>query len=424
MWESSLKHSCEERSLDLFSKSHKSTSIEDVSVTHVRPSTNFDGPSNNLIFEVFFQDRLIDFQKSFIFFQLAICDSSNVPLSDDPTTGDECFPTSHIASLFESLNLSLNGTTILSNNLDFKLYNHFLTRLGYNDDDLKSILYPVQYYKPGAESSIKTLFKTGKVYNAILPLNIALGLQERLLLNQVPLQITLIRSKPPVTLKTDEDTIVSKKPYVRIVNSLLHVYSVKVDERKRNFIERQLMSQPSLYYFPRFETKNFIIGKTQLDFKTVISRGLLPKRLFFILLKHDAYVGDYKQDLFTYHGHDFISMINLSVNGKSLENGGINFTSGTSAIDHEAFKIYLILLKAIGKNNLTFGDFQSKPIFGYDIHPTSKSMCNNMHLSKEYGELFIEFDFLKKLDEVCNLCCLLEYDQELSIDVNREITTL
>ena len=243
--------------------------------------------------------------------------------------------------------------------------------------------------------------------------------QGRLLLNGLPLKITLHRNKDAFCLITNGDNPSFK---VKLVDVALCLRKVQLTAKKFSEVQQTLEKVPACYPINRvtIKTHSLAAGLTSFNWDNAIL-GKLPNRIFIGMTDNNAHTGAYKKNPFNFK-HFNLTTIGAYVNGESLPGNPmkLNFANG------RYLQGYRSLFTATGKINRDEGldinreEYKSGySLFGFDLSP---SLCNGRHQEpQKQGSIRIALEFASPLANTVTVFLYSDFENIIHVNKARNI---
>lgn len=243
--------------------------------------------------------------------------------------------------------------------------------------------------------------------------------QERLLLNQVPLKLRLIRSRDSFSLMSPNDI----QYKVNIQEVFLLARYVNVSPSIQVAQEKALRVGPAKYPVKRVECKYFTIprGNTTANQENLFT-GQMPTRVIVTCLDSDAFNGSYRKNPFNFK-HKDLSMIQLHV-------GGMKDTIKplTPRYPDQCLLSFLSVFTGTGKWGKDIGCGFSRDEYpgGYAIYAwdltADLSEGDHFQLLRN-SNIRLELKFRTPLTVPTIVLIYAEFENMIMIDGNRNVTT-
>lgn len=337
-------------------------------------------------------------------------------------------------SIFRNCTVHLNNKNVSQpdNNYHYRAY--IETLLNYGNDarsthlescgwatDINKINSLTEKENPGFDKR-KKLFKDGKKVELFGKLHVDVFNQQKYLLNNVDLKVTLNLEKSEFYILEGGD---KNESHLRIHEANLYINHLTINNSILMAHHNVLQNKNAIYPYKRVEIRTFTIhpGNHSLSLDNVIL-GQLPNFLIFGMVSNKAYTGDRKENPYNFQ-HFNLQRFNLVVNGVqhpaqpiefNYSNGGILSTRG-----------YQTLFKGTGIHHFDKGHQITKELFdsgyfllAFDLTPDHNNNSNCGNLINQ-GTIRIEGRFGKPIAEAITCLVYCEFDSIIEIDKSRNI---
>lgn len=392
--------------LDLFNIPPTQVAIDTVYETDYRPSSEQDF-AKTYEFNVPASEDFTDLSATMIHMNVHIVnDKNSIVKSSDLVKLVRNFGN----ALFEQIDLYLGSTnTSLANNMYH--YQAFIEELLYR--------YPTNIDTSFIKN--ETVVSIDKTYELYYRLHLPMCMQDRLLLNGVPLIFKFTRSSsafPLIKMKATDTENYS----VNIKNFSLHMKRVKLYPDAQASILNTLNTHPAKYFITRADTKSFTIpiGVSTISIENLFV-GQLPKRVIVGFVKEEALNGNLANDPFRFE-HFNIKYISLNIDGVIIPSIPYrpDFTKGN------CIREYVNLFRALNQDegipqiDLTYEQYKNDTVlFAFDIGGSLGAETGVLSLIKR-GKIRLEIRFNVNLTEAIKAITFGQYDNLLTIDKDRQ----
>ena len=375
-------------------------------------------------------EKFIDLANSFIKFKIQVLKHDVTNLEAE----DVVVPINYsIGSMFNQVDVNLGGTTISSSNNLYSYRAYVEALLNYGKDAKKSQLQMGMYFKdPAGKFEVlnadrnksfeeKTnYFGNSKIVDISGQIHCDIFNQGRLILNGVPLKITLHRNRSAFLFMSEGDNPNYK---LNIIEAMFCIRKVTLTPHRFIELQKQLESVPACYPINRVDvrTHSAAAGLTNFIWDNCY-QGQLPNKIIIGMVDNDSCSGIYKKNPFYFKNYD-VRKVSTLVNGESLPGQPIK-------VDFENnlyMDGYRSLFLACGKLNANEGIDISRDeykdgytLFGFDLSP---SICNGGHSEPvRQGTLKIELEFQKALPSTISVIAYAEFESTITVDKFRNVT--
>ena len=348
---------------------------------------NYQNMNDEIEFVVGPSDNFIDPSDIYLSLRVAIENNArNVTLSDDEKIAMDAGPVNGLFyAMFDRVELQLNDTPLIFSYRDYGYKGWFHTELNYSKFAKESFLRSVLWERDLAKSIDDTCLTVGVCENTGLARYQITGnektfelsgriLHELFFLDQyvlprVQFKIKLIKKNSSFCLMSG-----ATNPDFKLIikEAKLHVHHIKVDPEIVSQIERRLTTTPAvytLYNCTQIISRSILPGAKVYTFDNFFMNKPTPSRLILALVDHDAYIGNYQKNPF--------SFVNAGLDEASVI---IDQQAQTYRIDSEGknyLQVYTALSTQLGNKNFStdlsieYNDFLSSFfLLAWDLTPT------------------------------------------------------
>jgi len=271
----------------------------------------------------------------------------------------------------------------------------------------------------------KALIAKSETKQFSFPLLLDMMLQNKYLLPNTPMKLTLTRNKPEFQLlihTAATETNRAKGLKVILQSATLFVRRVKAIASFLETMENRLMLQNAQYPIQRTELKTFTIAKGLRSY-TIQSlfSSTIPKMVWIGFVRNDAYNGTYTQNPFNFK-HFNVDSVMLSASSKTahFEQYTPDFTKKMYAREYNA------LFKALGLYNKSesmditmeeFGDGYT--FFAFNLTPDQHT-SGHAQISRN-GTIRLDLSFSTDTPVPINVIAMGIFDGRIQITKNRAV---
>ena len=262
-----------------------------------------------------------------------------------------------------------------------------------------------------------SLLETKKQQHLVGKLHLDTFNTNRLMLNNLNIQLVLSRSDPKFYMIGKLAAIDSYKIY--ITNIYLKIRRITVSPSVMYAHTLALEKTTAKYPIKRVVLKTLTIPYNSSKFSIVgIHSGVMPTRVVFGFLDTAANDGSYKTNPFEFKNFN-IKELNLKVASKSVPYS----TPLTFDFENDDYiNGYIGLFKNIREapNDITYKDYKNgNTLFAFDLTP---DLCCSDHynLTKD-GSLDLDVTLSKAINNIITVIAYLEFDNILEINNKRQV---
>jgi hypothetical protein len=425
---SECSHECAIEQCDLFTVAPTQTSIESSTDVEYRPISSLND-SPNIDFEINGSGgEYLDLSRSYLHVKAKVTQTNGADLPND----DDVAPVNNfLHSMFSQVDISLNGTQISASTNTYAYRAIIETLLSFSTDAKNSQLGMSLYYKDQAgrmdEIAVDGTANSGfmsrrakaarsRIIDMIGRIHGDIFFQDRLMLNDVNIKITLTRSSDAFCL------IGGTQRKVKIVSCQLFVRKVKLTDSVSLAHAKALEVATAKYPIKRVVCKNATVSAGLQDI--VLERlftGQLPTRLVIGLVDNEAFNGARDRNPFNFE-HFNVSEITvyLSGQGQPVKTIKPDFANGRIA------EAYMSLFTGTNKINrdegidITSDDYgNGYALYAFDL---TLDLCEggNFNLIKQ-GSVRVSLKFSTALARAINVVAYAEFENILEIDRARNV---
>lgn len=390
-----------------------------------------------------------DFSDAQIYMQASIVAEDGTPM----TATDKCAPVNlTLHSAISRIDIELNGKRITSSNPTYPYRAYIESLLSYNSDTLNNQLQGALFFRDRATGSTVNMedtdpvkesdarsnlglkerwefTKEGRRVDMIDRLHCDLANQPKLMLNGVDIKIIIHQSPDQFVLMFPDATPAKKYKFVIHDVAILMRHSQLYPDVALA-IENTLRETNATIPLRRVELKTFTISKGQsMESLAHCFLGAQPLRLAVAFVSDQAYAG--KSTLNPYNfKHCEMSSITVYINGTpypgvTLDTDFTNAKGGQSYI--RAYNQLFEGTNTFGLNGgptITRAEFRNGyMILPFDLSPDRNAASSDCRSVQKRGNCRIDVRFETALTESIKVLVYAEFNNEISIDFNRQVAT-
>jgi len=422
---------CVTSSLDLFSVPPTQTAVEVGNYVDYHPITNvtdgspieFDIPASGTDY--------IDLSKSMLYVKAKVVQQNghNLP-PNTPVAPVNLW----LHSLFNQVDISLNGTTVTTANDTYAYRAYLETLLSYGDDAKHSQLTAALYCKDtaGKFESLELdgddandgfiwrndYVKQSRSVDMMGRIHADLFFQNRYILNKVNIKIKLVRSRDQFCLMGD------RQYKVLIERAVLYVRKVKLSSSVFLAHAKALEQGSAKYPVRRITCKTITIpaGYYDISHKKLFT-GQLPNRIVIGMVRNDAFTGSRAHNPFNFQnfGLQELAVYTDGQVGQNIKPLKVDYRN------HLYVRAFNTLFSGTGKlyndEGLSLDRYEyshGNTLYAFDLSP---DLTDDDHFDLiKTGSVRIQAKFSEALAEPVTLIVYAEHQNLLEIDRNRNVT--
>jgi hypothetical protein len=239
------------------------------------------------------------------------------------------------------------------------------------------------------------------------------------------LNISLKPSKHTFALRLDPTVTTGNptKPQIVITDAYLVIKKVTPTAVQFNrYMDNLSRNKVLRYQINRTQTRiiNINTGITSVDIPGLV-RGVIPRRIIFGLVDHQALHGDYNKDPYKFHPYG-LTNVNVLLNGHSVRPAyDLDFQGQDGKKFSLCTRAYYDLIHSIGQINktsvdITYGDFlHDTTLFAY-YFGNNHGHEHEAIEAPSHGEITIQLKFSDVQATPICLVAFLEYDTVVTFD--------
>lgn len=414
---------CLSSQLDIFKGPAKQVSQEkNAYVPHYPITTLTGGP---LEFDISPSPMYTDLSETRLYLRCKVVDSAGTLVAADADVG---VVNMLFHALFNKVDVMVGGRLITQSSDTYPWKAALETILNFGNDAKSSQLISIGYSKDSSDPNVVNEGHAARVqkckaeFELMGPLHIDFFMQEKYLVNGVPIRIKLTRSNSAFCI---QGTVADGASYSLVITqAVLYVRRVKVSPSIEIAHAKSMEKCNALY--PIHQTELTIIplgaGLRSLT-KDNLFAGKVPRKLVIAMISSDAYNGSYSTSPFQF-SHNKLNRVDITFEGESVGDTPL-------AMDFDKnlyMRAYQNLFTALNKSysdtglDISYSDFKhTYPLLCFDL---TSDGCGNTtaHFEVEkQGTLRIQMNFSDNLANTIYVIFYAEFEKVIEITKAREI---
>lgn len=413
---------CLSTQLDLFKGPSKQVSQEkNAFVPHYPITTLTGGP---IEFNVPASPMYTDLSESRLYLKCRVVDAAGNLAGQDAAVGpvNMCFH-----ALFSKVDVILGDRLITQSSDTYPWKAGIETLLNFGTEAKGSQLHSIGYYKDCGTTAAQNTGLTSRValakseFELMGPLHVDLFVQDKYLINSIPIRIKLTRSSSAFCLQSTEDNAAYK---LNITQAILYVRRIKVSPSVEIAHAKAIEKCNSLYPIHHTEVMAVPLGTGMRSLtKDNLFAGKIPQKLVIAMISSDGYNGSFGASPFQFL-HNKVSRIDITLEGESVADTPLtmNFEN------NHYMRAYQNMFTALNRSyrdhglDITYKDFKDNyPLFCFDL---TSDGCGNTtaHLESDTkGTLRVQISFSENIPSTIYVILYAEFDKTLEITKAREV---
>ena len=385
-------------------------------------------------------EHYIDLQECYLRLCIRLKDKDGVDVNAD--TGNVALVNNMMHSLFREVRISLgHNQAEITPSMGTYPYRAYLENLLSFGNNAKGSFLKCEGWYADSPGKMDHHFADGEQHrntglmfrkNVLVPsrevelvgrLHCDLFLQERYLLDQVPLKIDLIKNTENFYLMCPDD----KEYHLTITKAEFYTRQLTLRSDIREEHVRALTMQKTVKYpLTQVQVSVHDIPQGRKDFHLDhLIKGNLPKRLVLGMVSNEAYAGSKVKNPYNFH-HYHVNKFKVKVDNNEVQEDQLNSHFGLHSAQNK--QLYLNLFRNLGQlweenNPLTMGlsDFtQGFTLWVVDLTPDLSASEGGTHHPRRDGQIGVEIYFDQAVPHSVTLICYAEYDKVLEINHERK----
>lgn len=413
---------CLSTQLDLFKGASKQVSQEkNALVPHYPITTLTGGP---IEFDVPASPMYTDLSETRLYVKCRVVDAAGSLVNQDAAVGpvNMC-----LHALFSKVDVILGDRLITQSSDTYPWKAGIETLLNFGTEAKSSQLCGIGYHKdvgtdPAENSGMSSRIELAKSEFELLgPLHVDLFVQDKYLVNGMPIRIKLTRTSSAFCLQSTEDEAAYK---LQIVQAILYVRRVKVSPTVEIAHAKAIEKCNALYPIHHTEIVAVPLGAGMRSLtKDNMFAGKIPQKLVIAMISSDGYNGSFDASPFQFL-HNKIGRIDVNLEGESVADTPLTMNFA----NNHYMRAYQNMFSALNKSyidhgqDITYKDFKDNyPLFCFDL---TSDGCGNTtaHLEAENkGTLRIQLSFNQNLAQTVYVIFYAEFEKTLEITKAREV---
>ena len=385
-------------------------------VTEQRPSTLVNS-ENSLVFEFnLAENEYLLFNESYLYVRAKVI----LAKGTDEIKKDhfkKITPANYLLNtMFRQANVEIDGYPVCNTAVNFMYKAHLEALLAYSEDAKTSHL-TAALWEPEDDERSKRLREGGE-FEMMGRIHFDLTHQMRAFPGGHKVKISLELNKPAFLFTSTETGLTAS---IKFSNAHLDIRRAILSSQALKEIKHKCLKNPICLPLVRSRVRAFPIPKDSVDLPFEdVTRGALPRRIFFTMVKSEAYNGSFGHDAFNYE-HFNLNYLACYIDGVQYPSRAYtpDFTN-----DHYA-REYIGLIQALNQNNtdsyanISYEDFKNTPIFGFNFTPdlTNGDILGPLNPPKQ-GTLRFQVAFKEALTVPVTALVYMEFDSNISIEQN------
>lgn len=255
---------------------------------------------------------------------------------------------------------------------------------------------------------------------------------DRYLLNNVNIQLRLTPHKPEFFLVQDgyapapvppaaQGPKVNLQLVAQITHAEIYVPRVFIKEKALREQEAALTHNPALYAFIQYKVHYFNHLPNTVLFDNQVVNGILPTRIYVIMMEERAYLGDFKKNPLNF-GHFKLGSIQVNCAGRDIPANEITMDWPKRQFSRAYNALFEALANVGAQPQITRDDFSA----GYFITCINCTLDQQSSTDSTYttpltGALRLKMKFDQPHNQTLAVLVVCEFEKLMTIDKDRKI---
>jgi hypothetical protein len=374
----------------------------------------------------------LDLANSYAFFQFSIIDSDGTPINANAKVA----PVNNFGhSAFQKVMVELGDITITESTNLYPYRAYYETILNETKASIDSKCTMGLFYKDTFKNFNKfdnsnvgwkkrqDFAKDSNIFECFVKLHSDMFFQERFILNNLPVKITLTRSEPKFCIHGDMTA--TGNPQVvpsykfKIHEAIFYVRQIEINPEILVAHELALEKANAKYPIRKVEMKMFNINANISSHSERLASGVMPYRVVFGFVDSDSFTGNFAKTPFEFK-HCNLRNLSLKINGNDVKGyeTELDFDKG------QTIRGYSTLFTGIdtwhGGNSINREEWENGyTLFCYDL---TSDLCSGDHIDlATRGTLSLDLTFKSALQNAQSCVVYMEYQNIVEVTKDRKV---
>lgn len=375
-------------------------------------------------------NHYLDLANSYAFFQFSITNSDNTNISDNAKVA----PVNNFGhAAFQKVMIELGGTAITESTNMYPYRAFFETILNETKDSLESKSTMALFYKDTYQQFNKfdnnnqgwtkrqSIAKKSNVFECFVKLHSDIFFQDRFIINNIPVRITLTRSDPRFCIHGDTTPANTITPSYKFKIHEAIFYARQMEINPEILIAHELALQKTNAKYPirKVEMKMFNVNANISSHSEKLATGVMPNRVVLGFVDSDAFTGTLAKSPFEFKNCDIKNM-SLKIDGSDVKGYEIEMDFEKS----NTVRGYSTLFTGIDTWHHGISISKSEWENGYTIFcfDLTSDLCEGDHIDlTRRGTLSLDFTFKNAIKSAHSCVVYMEYQNIIEVTKDRKV---
>lgn len=347
-------------------------------------------------------------------------------------------------TMFDQVDISLNGTLISQSTNTYHYQSYMECISEYDSSSLETYLRSSGFYQPltddaydfdAIDAKLHRIVNQSKIFTLYGRPHGSIFNSDKLLISGVTMKLTFYRARPQfygmgmvarAAVSGGLGAAAATQPKVNITDFSIFARVVTPSTELFNKVAKYLNQSKCIYPIKRPIVKliNLAAGQSTFILDNVFM-GQMPCKLILGLVSHDAFSGSYQLNPLAFKNFG-LKYLSVHINEQTFPKKAYEPDYANNNYEREYFDFFLNQGRTLSHSppSIDFLNFKrGLCLYSFNFNSDFENPKENeyINLAKD-GFLNIELKFAANLANALKVVCLGIFDNEIQIDINRNIT--